>query len=59
MIFIFDTSSFVSLVRYYLPFDSNQKIYGHVKGALEAESIILLDEVLKECRYVSRKIVVE
>lgn len=59
MIFIFDTSSFVSLARYYLPFDSNQKIYGHVKNALEAESIILLDEVLKECRYVSRKIVVE
>jgi hypothetical protein len=46
-------------VRYYLPFDGNQKIYKHFKGALEANRIILLDEVLKECQYVSKKIVVE
>lgn len=29
------------------------------KGALEADRIILIDEVLKECRFVSKKIVVE
>ncbi|MEX2484096.1 MAG: DUF4411 family protein [Brumimicrobium sp.] len=59
MIFIFDTSSFVSLARYYLPFDSNQKIYEHFKRSLESGRIILIDGVLEECRYVSKKIVVQ
>jgi len=59
MIFIFDTSSFVSLARYYLPFDSNQKIYAHFKRSLETGHIILIDGVFEECRYVSKKIVLE
>lgn len=57
--FIFDTSSFISLVRYYLPFDNNQKIYKHFKRSLVNGRIILIDAVLDECRYVSKKIVIE
>lgn len=59
MIFIFDTSSFVSLARYYLPFDSNQKIYKHINRSLVNGQIVLIDSVLEECRFVSKKIVVD
>lgn len=59
MMFIFDTSSFVSLARYYLPFDSQKKIYQHVKTSVEAGRIILIDAVLEECRFVAQKIVME
>jgi len=56
--FIFDTSSLVSMVRYYLPFDAQGKIYRHVKTAIESERIILIDAVLDECKFVAQKIVV-
>ena len=56
--FIFDTSSFLSMVRYYLPFDSQGRIYKHVKKSIENERIILIDAVLDECKVVAQKIVV-
>lgn len=57
--FIFDTSSFISMVRYYLPFDSRGMIYQHVKASIENERIILIDAVLDECKVVAKRIVVE
>jgi len=59
MTFIFDTSSLVSLARYYLPFDQQGKIYNHMKKAMESKRIILIDAVFDECRYVAKKIVPE
>jgi len=59
MMFIFDTSSFVSLARYYLPFDHQEKIYNHVKQGLENRRILLIDAVLEECRFVAKRIVIE
>ena len=59
MMFIFDTSSFVSLARYYLPFDSKVRIYQHVKSSIENGRIVLVDAVLEECRYVAGRVVVE
>jgi hypothetical protein len=59
MMFVFDTSSFVSLARYYLPFDSKVRIYQHVKSSIENGRIVLIDAVLEECRYVAGRIVVE
>lgn len=59
MMFIFDTSSFVSMARYYLPFDSEDRIYHNAKISIEDGRIILIDAVLEECRYVAGRIVVE
>lgn len=57
--FVFDTSSFLSLARYYLPFDHQKMIYKHVKQALENKRIILIDEVLQECSFVAKGIVLQ
>lgn len=59
MMFIFDTSSFVSMARYYLPFDSEGKIYQHVKLSIKNRRIILIDAVLNECKYVAKKVVIK
>ncbi len=55
---IIDTSSLLSLVRYYLPFDSHGILFNLIKDKIETGEIIILDAVLQECRFVSKKIVV-
>jgi hypothetical protein len=57
MRFIIDTSTWVSLVRYYKPFDNNFVIYDFFKQKIREGEFILLSEVSKECSYVSKKIV--
>lgn len=59
MIIIIDTSSLLSLVRYYLPFDSKDKIYNFFKEKIEAGEIIILDKVVEECIYTSKGIVLD
>lgn len=54
---IMDTSSLLSLVRYYLPFDNNNKLYDFIKQKIENGEIIIIDEVLKECEFTAKKIV--
>ncbi|GJM33631.1 MAG: hypothetical protein DHS20C18_26320 [Saprospiraceae bacterium] len=58
MVAVIDTSSLVSLVRYYLPFDKNKTLFGYIKERFEAKEIILLDAVYKECQYTSKGIVI-
>ena len=55
---IVDTSSWLALVRYYIPFDPDSKIYLFFKEGVEDGSIILLDEVHQECSFVGKKIVI-
>lgn len=55
---IIDTSSLLSLVRYYLPFDPNDKLFNFVKYEITLGNIIIIDEVLKECGFTSKKLVV-
>lgn len=55
---IIDTSSWIALVRYYLPFDNEKIIYNFFKKKIENKEFILLDEVVSECSYVAQKIVV-
>ncbi|MHB0756950.1 DUF4411 family protein [Polaribacter sp. M15] len=57
MRFIIDTSTWVSLVRYYKPFDNNSVIYDFFKQKIRGGEFILLSEVSIECSYVSKKIV--
>jgi hypothetical protein len=52
---VIDTSSLLSLVRYYLPFDKNKKLFEFIKDQIRNHNIIIIDEVLQECEYVSGK----
>ena len=54
---VIDTSSFLSLVRYYFPFDKNNKLFDLIKKQIEVHNIIVIDEVLQECEYISGKII--
>lgn len=52
---LIDTSSLLSLVRYYLPFDKKGVLFEVIKRKFETGEIILLDAVLEECKYVGQK----
>lgn len=54
---IIDTSSWIALVRYYIPFDPNSSIFQFFKKGIEDNSIILINEVHQECSFVAKKIV--
>lgn len=54
---IVDTSSWLALVRYYIPFDPDSNIYLFFKKGIEDGSIILINEVHQECSFVGKKIV--
>ena len=54
---VIDSSSLISLSRYYLPFDRNQKLYDFFKSKIESGEIVIIDRVLKECRFTSKGIV--
>src|SRR3989339_1794138 len=56
---VIDTSSLISLVRYYLPFDKNKTLYNFIKSKIESKEILILDKVYEECEYYSKKIVVK
>ncbi len=56
---VIDTSSLVSLVRYYLPFDNKGILFKLIKEKLLKGEIIIIDAVHEECKYVSQKIVLK
>lgn len=58
MKYIIDTSTWVSLVRYYSPFDEGTVIYDFFENKISRGDFELLQEVSVECSYVSKKIVV-
>lgn len=47
---VIDTSSLVSLVRYYLPFDKDGKLKAFIEQKIEAKSLIVLEQVVTECK---------
>ena len=57
MIVLIDTSSLISLVRYYLPFDKDQTLFNFIKEKIESKSILVLDKVYEECEYIAKGIV--
>lgn len=59
MIVLIDTSSLISLVRYYLPFDKNQTLYNFIKNKIESKKILILDKVYEECEYTAKGIVLK
>ena len=56
---VIDTSSLLSLVRYYLPFDKNNKLFNFIQTRIENGEIIIIDEVLNECKFISKGLVLE
>jgi len=56
---VIDTSSLLSLVRYYLPFDKNQILYNLFESKVKSGEIIILDKVYEECKYTSKGLVLK
>lgn len=54
---VIDTSSLLSLVRYYLPNDRNKILYEFIKRKLIDDKLLILDGVLEECSYVAKRII--
>lgn len=56
-IYLIDTSSLLSLARYYHPFDDNQVITEFIQSQFANDKLILLPSVHNECLWVSKKLV--
>lgn len=54
---VIDTSSLLSLVRYYLPFDKSGVLLRFFEEGVAAGEIVLLDKIIEECKYVAQGIV--
>ena len=54
-----DTSSLVSLARYYYPFDSTDILNEYLNSEIASGNIIVLDKIAEEVQYVSRGMAVE
>lgn len=55
---VIDTSSLLSLVRYYLPFDPKNRLFDFVQKQIEIGDLIIIDAVLKECEFTSKRLVI-
>ncbi len=59
MKFVIDTSSLLSFVRYYQPFDDEDILFNKIKSSFSEKQIILLDSVKEEIGSVSKGLVIE
>lgn len=59
MTILIDTSSLLSLVRYYLPFDRDGILFDFFQNKIEEKEIIVIDKVIEECKYTAKGIVLE
>lgn len=56
---VIDTTSLVSFVRYYLPFDKGDKLKKLFEKKFNSGEIIVLDKVYEEAKYVAKGIVIK
>jgi len=54
---VIDTSSLLSLVRYYLPFDKETILFEAIKSKIASGEIVVIDKIIDECEYISKGIV--
>lgn len=59
MIIVIDTSSLLSLVRYYLPFDKTKILFELIKSKIADGEILVIDKVIEESEYTAKGIVLE
>jgi hypothetical protein len=55
---IIDTSSLISLVRYYSPFDEKDALHDYVVKKITTGEFLVLDKVADECKNAAKSIVV-
>lgn len=56
---VIDTSSLLSLVRYYLHFDKSSVLFNFIKNKIKIGEIIVIDKVHKECSYFSSGLILK
>lgn len=56
---VIDTSSLVSLVRYFLPFDKEGKLKAFLEENILSRNIIVLEQVAEECKHQGKGQVIE
>lgn len=56
---VIDTSSWISLGRYYLPFDPQGTLLSFFRRKIEQGEFVLLDKVMDECRYTAKGIALQ
>lgn len=56
---VIDTSSLLSLVRYYLPFDKKKILFEILKAKIANGEVLVIDKVIDECAYTSKGVVLE
>ena len=56
---VIDTSSLVSLVRYFLPFDKEGKLNAFLEENIQSGKIIVLEQVAEECKRQGKGQVIE
>lgn len=56
---VIDTSSLLSLVRYYIPFDKKNILFEIIKNKIVNGEILVIDKIIEECEYTSKGIVLE
>lgn len=54
---VIDTSSLMSLVRYYLPFDKKSILFETIKSKISNGEILVIDKIIEECEYLKSGIV--
>ena len=54
---VIDTSSLLSLVRYYLPFDKEIILFEAIKSKIANGEIIVIDKIIEECEYIAKGLV--
>lgn len=54
-----DSSSLLSLVRYYLPFDREQRLYTFMQQKIVAKEILVIEQVYLECKGIAQGAVVK
>lgn len=56
---VIDTTSLLSLVRYYLPFDKKSVLFDFIKLKIEQGEILVIDKVLEQCELTAKGLVVQ
>lgn len=59
MIFILDSNSMLSLVRYYIKIDKNEFLLDFFKSKFESGELLIIDKVYNECSYLAKGLVLK
>jgi len=58
-LYLIDTNSLLSLVKYYLAFDNQNKLYSFVEEQFKSGTFILLKAVFNECKTLRQGLILD